>query len=50
MTRKEVVRHEDCEVARLTPLLDSGAASQGQLDVERALYEQAQALDQGTGS
>jgi multidrug efflux pump subunit AcrA (membrane-fusion protein) len=39
--RTEVVRHE-AEVARLTPLVDSGAASQGQLDGERALYEQAQ--------
>jgi multidrug resistance efflux pump len=39
--RAEVVRHE-AEVARLTPLVDSGAASQGQLDGERALYEQAQ--------
>ncbi len=39
--RAEVVRHE-AEVGRLTPLVDSGAASQGQLDGERALYEQAQ--------
>jgi multidrug efflux pump subunit AcrA (membrane-fusion protein) len=39
--RAEVVRHE-AEVARLTPLVDSGAASQGQLDGERSLYEQAQ--------
>lgn len=39
--RVEVVNHE-AEVARLTPLVDSGAASQGQLDGERALYEQAQ--------
>lgn len=29
-------------MARLKPLVDSGAASQGQLDGERALYEQAQ--------
>ena len=39
--RAEVVRHE-AEVARLTPLVDSGGASQSQLDGERALYEQAQ--------
>jgi len=39
--RAEVVRHE-AEVTRLTPLVDSGAASQGELDGERALYEQAQ--------
>jgi len=39
--RAEVVRH-DAEVARLTPLVNSGEASQGQLDGERALYEQAQ--------
>ena len=39
--RTEVVRHE-AEVARLTPLVDSGAASQAQLDGERSLYEQAQ--------
>jgi multidrug efflux pump subunit AcrA (membrane-fusion protein) len=39
--RAEVVRHE-AEVGRLTPLVSSGEASQGQLDGERALYEQAQ--------
>jgi multidrug resistance efflux pump len=39
--RAEVVRHE-AEVGRLTPLVNSGEASQGQLDGERALYEQAQ--------
>ena len=39
--RAEVVRHE-AEVGRLTPLVASGEASQGQLDGERALYEGAQ--------
>lgn len=39
--RAEAVRHE-AEVARLTPLVTSGEASQGQLDGERGLYEQAQ--------
>jgi multidrug efflux pump subunit AcrA (membrane-fusion protein) len=39
--RAEAVRHE-AEVARLTPLVNSGEASQGELDGERALYEQAQ--------
>jgi multidrug resistance efflux pump len=39
--RAEVVRHE-AEVGRLTPLVSSGEVSQGQLDGERALYEQAQ--------
>jgi multidrug efflux pump subunit AcrA (membrane-fusion protein) len=39
--RAEVVRHE-AEVGRLTPLVSSGEASQGELDGERALYEQAQ--------
>lgn len=39
--RAEAVRHE-AEVQRLTPLVASGEASQGQLDGERALYEQAQ--------
>ena len=39
--RTEVVRHE-AEVGRLTPLVASGEASQGQLDGERALYEGAQ--------
>ena len=39
--RAEVVRHE-AEVGRLTPLVNSGEASPGQLDGERALYEQAQ--------
>ena len=39
--RAEAVRHE-AEVARLTPLVASGEASQGQLDGERGLYEQAQ--------
>ena len=39
--RAEVVRHE-AEVGRLTPLVASGEASQGQLDGERSLYEQAQ--------
>lgn len=39
--RAEVVRHE-AEVGRLTPLVNSGEASAGQLDGERALYEQAQ--------
>ena len=39
--RAEAVRHE-AEIARLTPLVASGEASQGQLDGERGLYEQAQ--------
>lgn len=39
--RAEVVRHQ-AEVERLTPLVASGEASQGQLDGERALYERAQ--------
>jgi multidrug efflux pump subunit AcrA (membrane-fusion protein) len=39
--RAEAVRRE-AEVARLTPLVSSGEASQGQLDGERALFEQAQ--------
>jgi multidrug efflux pump subunit AcrA (membrane-fusion protein) len=39
--RAEAVRHE-AEVARLTPLVASGEATQGQLDGERGLYEQAQ--------
>ena len=39
--RAEAVRHE-AEVARLTPLVNSGEASQGELDGERSLYEQAQ--------
>ena len=39
--RAEAVKHE-AEVARLTPLVASGEASQGQLDGERGLYEQAQ--------
>lgn len=39
--RAEVVRHE-AEVGRLTPLVNSGEAAPGQLDGERALYEQAQ--------
>jgi multidrug resistance efflux pump len=39
--RAEVVRHE-AEVQRLTPLVASGQASQGELDGERALYEHAQ--------
>jgi len=39
--RTEAVRHE-AEVERLTPLVASGEASQGQLDGERALYESAQ--------
>ena|GEM_PF-988744 len=39
--RAEVVRHE-AEVQRLTPLVASGQASQGELDGERALYERAQ--------
>jgi multidrug resistance efflux pump len=39
--RAEAVRHE-AEVARLTPLVASGEAPQGQLDGERSLYEQAQ--------
>jgi multidrug efflux pump subunit AcrA (membrane-fusion protein) len=39
--RAEAVRHE-AELARLTPLVASGEASQGQLDGERGLYEQAQ--------
>jgi biotin carboxyl carrier protein len=39
--RTEVVRHQ-AEVERLTPLVASGEASQGQLDGERALYDRAQ--------
>jgi multidrug resistance efflux pump len=39
--RAEAVRHGG-EVERLTPLVASGEASQGQLDGERALYENAQ--------
>jgi multidrug efflux pump subunit AcrA (membrane-fusion protein) len=39
--RSEVVRHE-VEVQRLTPLVSTGQASQGELDGERALYERAQ--------
>jgi multidrug resistance efflux pump len=39
--RAEAVRHQ-AEVERLTPLVASGDASQGQLDGERALYERAQ--------
>ncbi|MFL6282179.1 MAG: hypothetical protein ACJ74Q_03320 [Pyrinomonadaceae bacterium] len=39
--RAEVVKHET-EVQRLTPLVASGQASQGELDGERALYEHAQ--------
>jgi multidrug efflux pump subunit AcrA (membrane-fusion protein) len=39
--RAEVVRHE-AEIQRLTPLVASGQASQGELDGERALYERAQ--------
>jgi multidrug resistance efflux pump len=39
--RAEVVRHE-VEVQRLTVLVASGQASQGDLDGERALYDQAQ--------
>jgi biotin carboxyl carrier protein len=39
--RAEAVRH-GAEVDRLTPLVASGEASQGQLDGERSLYEQAQ--------
>jgi multidrug efflux pump subunit AcrA (membrane-fusion protein) len=39
--RAEAVRH-GAEVDRLTPLVASGEASQGQLDGERALYEGAQ--------
>ncbi len=39
--RTEVARHE-AEVARLTPLVASGEASQAQLDGERALYDRAQ--------
>jgi multidrug resistance efflux pump len=39
--RAEVVRHQ-AEVERLTPLVASGDAPQGQLDGERALYERAQ--------
>lgn len=39
--RAEAVRHQ-AEVERLTPLVASGEASQGQLDGERALYERAQ--------
>ena len=39
--RAEVVRHE-VEVQRLTPLVASGEAPQGQLDGERAEYERAQ--------
>ena len=39
--RAEAVRH-GAEVDRLTPLVASGEASQGQLDGERALYDGAQ--------
>jgi biotin carboxyl carrier protein len=39
--RAEAVRHQ-AEVERLTPLVASGEAPQGQLDGERALYEHAQ--------
>ena len=39
--RTEVMRHE-VEVQRLTPLVSSGQASQGDLDGERALYERAE--------
>ncbi len=39
--RKEVVRAE-VEVNRLTPLVASGAASQGELDGARAIFYQAQ--------
>jgi multidrug efflux pump subunit AcrA (membrane-fusion protein) len=39
--RTEVVRHE-VEVQRLTSLVSSGQAPQGNLDAERALYERAQ--------
>jgi multidrug resistance efflux pump len=39
--RAEVVRHE-VEVQRLTALVASGQASQGDLDGERALYERGQ--------
>jgi biotin carboxyl carrier protein len=39
--RAETVRHQ-AEVERLTPLVASGDASQGQLDGERALYDRAQ--------
>jgi multidrug efflux pump subunit AcrA (membrane-fusion protein) len=39
--RAEVVQRET-EVARITPLVNSGEAPQGQLDGARALYEQAQ--------
>jgi multidrug resistance efflux pump len=39
--RAEAVRH-GAEVDRLTPLVASGEASQGQLDGERALFEKAQ--------
>jgi len=41
VARAEVVRHE-VEVQRLTPLVSSGQASQGDLDGETALYERAQ--------
>jgi multidrug efflux pump subunit AcrA (membrane-fusion protein) len=39
--RAEAVRHQ-AEVERLTPLVASGQASQGDLDGERALFEHAQ--------
>jgi multidrug efflux pump subunit AcrA (membrane-fusion protein) len=39
--RAEAVRH-GAEVERLTPLVASGQASQGELDGERSLYEGAQ--------
>ncbi|HEX8292116.1 MAG TPA: biotin/lipoyl-binding protein, partial [Pyrinomonadaceae bacterium] len=39
--RAEVVRAE-VDVARLTPLVAAGQASQGELDGARALYERAQ--------
>lgn len=39
--RAQVV-HQEAEVARLTPLVNSGEAPQAQLDDARALYEKAQ--------
>ncbi|MFN2491545.1 MAG: hypothetical protein ABR501_01500 [Pyrinomonadaceae bacterium] len=41
VARADAVRH-GAEVERLTPLVASGEASQGQLDGERGLYERAQ--------
>jgi multidrug resistance efflux pump len=41
VARADVVQKE-VEVARLTPLVSSGEAPQGQLDGARALYEEAQ--------